>query len=164
MTGPTIKRSGAVPVNLVNAKNILLLFPADRPEQRKAVEKWGEKTRNGQRDVQLVGYFAGEVKPTNADFTAITRQSLNWYGTPRGETVNRYLKADCDLLLRIGPVTHKVMDYLAAIKNADLKVGPFNRKSFPIYQLQFDGQANTDLNDQLAAIETIFSFTNAQPT
>lgn len=162
-TGPIPKKSGAAPVNLAGAKNVLLLFPADRSEDRKVAEKWKEATRNGQRQVHLVGYFSKDVGTANYDFPAITIKANNWYGVPQGEVVERYLKEHCDLLIRIGPSTHKIMDYLAAIKKSDLKVGPFHAESSPFYQLQFDGRANTDLKDQLAAIETIFSFTNAKP-
>lgn len=152
-------------VNIKTAKKLTILFPADRAADRKSVEKWKANDHKPNRKVTLVGYFSKDFGTAEFDFTAISIKENTWYGAPAGEMTKRFLGEDCDLLIRLGPRGHQQLDFLAASKSAELKVGPFDPKlDTPIYQLEFDAQAHEDLQDQLAAIESIFSFTNAKPS
>ena len=111
-----------------------------------------------------MGHFAKDFGTAAYDFTAISPKEKTWFGAPKGEMTKRYLEEECDLLIRLGPPTHHRLDYLAAVKRASMKVGPYRPEHTHIYQLQFDGETHTALSDQLSAIEAIFSFTNAEPT
>ncbi|NJC28423.1 DUF6913 domain-containing protein [Neolewinella antarctica] len=162
---PEALKAGEKPVNLATATQVLVLFPADKATDRKVVEDWKETTRSATCVVNMAGYFARETGVKDADLLRITAQERNWYGVPVGAPTKRYFEAACDLLIRLGPAGHRELNYLAASKRASLKVGPHDpNENTPIYQLQFDGRANGDLISQLAAIEAIFSYTNATST
>lgn len=150
------------PVNLTTAKNIVVLFPADDAGGRKAVDKWRDGFRKTGVKIKFAGYFAQPVGETDFGFATITPKHLNWYGVPQGDPVTAFRSLECDILLRLGPTEHKELDFLAATKTARLKVGPYRPNVDTPYHLQFDPAGITSLKDQLAVIERIFSFTNAQ--
>lgn len=152
----------AGPVNLTTARNVVVLFPADDATDRKAVDKWRDGFRKSGMKIKFTGYFAQSIGQTNFGFPAVTANDLNWYGAPRGKAVAAYRALECDVLLRLGPTVHKELDYLAATKQAHLRVGPYRPGEQTPYHLQFDSSSPTDLNAQLATIERIFSFTNAK--
>jgi len=152
------------PINTDNARCILILFPADSSGDRKAIDKWVDSHRKPGQKIKLAGFFGQDVGSTNFGFPVISPKSLNWYGIPKKESLVEIKRVDCDLLFRLGPVSHKELDYLATIQRAALKVGPFRKDIESPYQLQFDASRAESIKDQLTAIEQIFSFTNADST
>jgi hypothetical protein len=143
------------------AKEITVLFLADSAEDRKIVDKWRDANAKTDRKIKVVGYFEHEVGSTSFDFTIVSIADLNWYGVPRSKEVTRFQEESTELLLRLGPPGHKVLDFLAATQPAGLKVGPFTPDSHHPYQLQYDARNSLKLKDQFEAITQIFSFTNA---
>lgn len=152
----------ASPVNLAAAKNIVVLFPADDANDRKAVDKWRDGFRKSGVKIKFTGYFDQPIGETDFGFPAVTSKNLNWYGVPRGASVKAFRALECDVLLRLGPTKHKELDFLAATKKARLRVGPYLPDAEMPYHLQFDTSGATGLREQLAVIEHIFSFTNAK--
>ena len=151
----------ARPVNLANAGRIVLLIPADSATERKAVDKWRERMTSPTRRIKLVGVFAEDVGKVAFDFTTFSPATYNWFGAPEGPAYQAFQDLECDLLLRLGPPEHALLDYLAAVKRASVKVGPWQPEAEVDYDLQFDAGAHPQLSQQLGAIEQIFSFTNA---
>lgn len=152
----------AAPVSLLTAKNIVVLFPADDAADRKVIDKWRDGFRKSGVKIKFTGYFYQPIGGTDFGFPAVTPKDLNWYGVPQGEPVDAFRNFECDILLRLGPTEHKELDFLATTKSARLKVGPYRPEAKTPYHLQFDPKGATNLQEQLAAIEHIFSFTNAQ--
>jgi hypothetical protein len=160
---PPAKQPGEL-VNLATSKRITILFIADSAEDRKAVDKWRDTNRRTGSKIKVIGFFEQEVGSASFDFEIVSVKDLNWYGVPQGEVVKKIQRDTTDLLLRLGPTRHPVLDFLATTKPAKLKVGPFAKDSTNPYHLQFDGSLAVKLKDQLAAIEQIFTFTNATST
>jgi len=155
------RTSGGRAIHPSTAQEITVLFLADSAEDRKAVDKWRDTNAKTNCKIKVVGYFEQEVGATNFDFAVLSVKDLNWYGAPGGEEVSRFLSEKTELLLRLGPSEHKILDYLAAAKSAGLKVGPFTEDAHHPYQLQYDARNSPKIKDQFAAIAQIFSFTNA---
>jgi len=157
---PPVEKPGEK-VSLFTSKEITILFIADSAEDRKAVDKWRDTNRRSGTKIKVIGFFEQEVGSASFDFEVVSIKDLNWYGVPQGDVVKRIQSDATDLLLRLGPDRHPVLDFLATTKPAKLKVGPFAKDSTNPYHLQFDGSLSVKLKDQLAAIEQIFTFTNA---
>lgn len=143
------------------AGHLTILFLADSAEDRKVVDKWRDAHARADRKIRVLGYFEQEVGATNFDFSVVSVKDLNWYGVPTGEAVEAFRQEPTDILLRLGPATHPVLDYLAAIRPATLKVAPYTSAPPPFYQLLFDGQAQQQPGKQFLAIQQIFTHTNA---
>ncbi|WP_116106814.1 DUF6913 domain-containing protein [Lewinella sp. IMCC34191] len=145
------------PVQLRTAQRIVILFPADNAEDRKFLESWKPPGEAGRR-VTLIGYFDHEVGATSFSFKAVTVENLNWYGVPEGPTVDDLRQSKPDLLIRLGPPRHAILDYLAAVTPAGLRVGP-DTEPDNFYHIRFFPVAD-DLRAQMAMIEKTFTFTN----
>ncbi len=158
---PVRSRPGGQAIHPSTAKEITILFLADSAEDRKAVDKWRDANMETGRKIKVIGYFEQEVGSTSFDFTIVSVKDLNWYGIPGSEEVSRFQSENTELLLRLGPTKHKILDYLAATKSAALRVGPFSEDAQHPYQLQYDARNSPKIKDQFAAIAQIFSFTNA---
>lgn len=144
------------------ATRIAILFPADTSEFRKDVDRWRDRTKNHQRKIEVLGFFQQDVGSASFDFKAVSIRDLNWYGIPQGDSVKEFLDHSVDILIRLGPASHPVLDYLSSLKTAGLKVGPIAESPYPNpYHLQFDASREERPRDQLKAIERIFSYTNA---
>jgi hypothetical protein len=160
-TKPVRSQAGGRAVHPSTAKEITVLFLADSAEDRKAVDKWRDASQKSGCKIKVIGYFEQEVGSTSFDFSVVSVKDLNWYGIPGGEEVSRFQSEKTELLLRLGPPDHDILNYLAATKSANLKVGPFTENTHHPYQLQYDARKSPKLKDHFSAIAQIFSFTNA---
>ena len=113
------------PVNLNEAKRITLLFPADDADERKVIDKWRDGHKRAGRKIRVLGYFSEDTGATNFNFRSMSAKELSWAGVPEGSLVEELRKEACELLIRLGPVEHPVLDYLATVNKASLKVGPY---------------------------------------
>ena len=145
------------PVQLSTARRIAVLFPADNAEDRKFIESWRPPGTEGRR-LMLLGYFSHEVGTTSFSFKSLTVQDLNWYGVPEGPAADDLRQSHPDLLIRLGPPEHAILDYLAAVTPAGLKVGP-DTAGENYYHIRFFPDSD-DLRSQMATIEKTFTFTN----
>ena len=121
-------------------------------------------TRDPEGDTTMVTFWMPKMKSAVTarlprDFSILAVKDLNWYGAPKGEVVEKFKAESTELLIRIGPASHPVLDFLAATKKASLKVGPFTDNSDNPYHLQYDGRESLKPKDQFAAIAKIFTFT-----
>ncbi len=142
-------------------QEITILFLADSAEDRKVIDKWRDAHQQPGRKIKTYGYFEHEVGSASFDFGIVSVKDLNWFGAPQGDVVDDYKAGTTDLLIRLGPASHPVLDYLAAIKAASLKVGPYTDDPANPYHLQYDGEKFGKPKDQFAAVAKIFTFTNA---
>ncbi len=66
--------------------------------------------------------FEADVNPPPYTNT-ITTEDLNWWGLPRPDKVDEFIKIKFDLLLNIALEQSLVLDYITALSNARFKVG-----------------------------------------
>jgi hypothetical protein len=66
--------------------------------------------------------FEEDVNPPPYTNT-ITTADLNWWGLPRHEKVDEFLKINFDVLLNVAVQQSLVLDYITALSNARFKVG-----------------------------------------
>lgn len=143
------------------ATDITIVFPADSADDRKVVDKWRDAHQRPGCKIRAIGYFGQDVGAASFDFVMVTPKDKNWYGIPESDAIRVFKTEPTELLIRLGPAEHDVLDYLAATKKAALKVGPYTENSNNPYHLMYDASQSEKLKDQLATIAHIFSFTNA---
>ena len=155
----------STPVHPETAEEITLLFIADDADERKLISNWRDQFQRPGRKVTALGYFSQPTGTTSFDFTALSPKDLNWFGAPGGPVVDRFLRESTDLVLALGPPDHPVLDYLAALKPARLRVGPLTSAPDAPYHIQYDapGGLKASVRQRLATIEAIFAYTNAVP-
>lgn len=150
-------------VNPATASCVAVLFPADDVNARRIVERYKESRRREGLRTELMGFFQREINEAGVGFDHFSSKDLNWYGVPQGSDVDKFLSRSCDLLITLGPAGQYQLDYLAALKDTGLRVGPYTGETDNPYDVQFGaGRSNKpDFQEQLRQIENIFKVTNA---
>ena len=132
------------------AKTIAVIFDATKVETRKTIETFVQKLRNKGKRVTLFAFFNGKEKPSLA-FNFFNKKEVNWYGIPKGETVNKFLNETFDLLYCLFNGEHLPLEYIGAMTQSHFKVGPYTDDLIR-YDLMIDTE-NIDLQDFIHNIE-----------
>ncbi|MEM9835817.1 MAG: hypothetical protein AAF828_04915 [Bacteroidota bacterium] len=149
-------------VNPATAKCVAVLFVADDPQHRKVVESYRQKRKKEGLRTELLGFFVTPINDAGVNFDHFTSKDLNWYGVPGGNYVDKFLARSCDLLITLGPAGHPQLDYLASIKDTNLRVGPYTESFDNPYDVLYNTKnKTTEPHEQLNQIEKIFKVTNA---
>jgi len=152
-------------VNPATAKYVAVLFPADSADDRKLLEEYRRQRKLDGLRTEVLGYFTADVGSATFGIDHFSAKELNWYGAPQGSAVEKFLSRPCDLLITLGPAGHRQLDYLAALKKAGLRVGPYTESPENPYDVMFSTRRKAaGLKDQLNQIERIFKVTNATAT
>jgi hypothetical protein len=153
------------PVNPATAKCVAVLFNADDLDDRKTAENYRQARKKVGLKTELLGYLTREVNAAGLNFDHFTTKDLNWYGVPGGSSVGKFLERPCNLLIALGDDYHPQRDFLAAIKNTDLRVGPYTENPDNPYDVQYTTKgAAAEPKEQLNQIDKIFKVTNAATT
>jgi hypothetical protein len=137
-------------INPKEAKTIALLFDATKNETRKIVESFAQKLRNKGKKVTLFAFFNGKEKPDLA-FKFFNKKETNWYGIPKGETVEAFLNTTFDLMYCLFNEPHLPLEYVGAMAQAHFKAGSYT-DDLTRYDLMIDTQ-NADLEELIHQIE-----------
>lgn len=148
------------------SRHLAIIFPADNADDRKLIEKIRADRRKEGLQTRLLGYFSTPVeKNGNYNFPYFSTKDLNWYGVPQGAEVDIFLSDSCDILYVFGKAADAKMDYIARLKNASLRVGPFTHEDDTDnpYNIRLvnDGKLN-GVKGQLNQINRIFKIINVK--
>lgn len=148
-------------VNLDTAKTVGILFDATELDDRNVVLKYAKALKDQGKRVRTLGYFDNKLENENFTFSHFNRKKLDWALRPTGEAVMTFMKEQLDLLLTIDPLTKFHMEYIAALSNAHLKVGPYTDNTY-CYDLMIDAGAGSNLHSFINQIEHLLKKTNVR--
>ncbi len=149
-------------VHPLEAKCVALLFIADDADDRKAVEAYQQARKKAGLRTEILGFFSVEVNQAAYSFDQFSKHDLNWYGIPKGANVEKFLERPCDLLITLGRTAQAQLDYLAALKQTKLRVGPHTGLNDNPYDVQFFIPiSGMSVAAQFRQIDQIFKVTNA---
>jgi hypothetical protein len=132
------------------AKTIALVFDATKNDTRKIVESFAQKLRNKGKKVTLFAYINIKEKPS-MPFKFFNKKEVNWFGIPKGETVQQFLNDTFDMLYCLFNGENLPLEYIGALAQAHFKVGPYTHDLIR-YDLMIDTQ-NDDLQEFIHQIE-----------
>lgn len=161
-----LKQRRSIPskaVNLENAKKIGLLFDATEADQRKIALDFAEKWQKQKKQFRLLGFFNSKLKNENFTFDHYNLKDVNWFGAPAGETVNKFLAEDFDLLIHLSTHPNLQMEYISLLAVAPLKIGP-PPASISGYDLMFEVAASSGLKQFIQQMEIFLQKINTSPS
>lgn len=151
--------TGKGEANLNNAETVGILFDATELSVRDVVLEYAEKLRKRSKRVKLLGYFDDLTDSENYPFDYYNRRQVDWAFRPAGQKVQDFLKHDFDLLMNINTVSLVHTEYIAALSNAKLRVGPFTEHTY-CYDLMIDLDPRSGLKQFIEQAETLLGKTN----
>ena len=124
-------------VTYESAQTIGILFEATELNQREVVLRFSKKLKEKNKKVKLLGFFNNKLEVSNYSFKAFNKNEIDWLMRPKGEAVENFNKNTFDVLISIYDGENLPLEYIAALSQAHLRVGPYTDNTY-CYDLMFD--------------------------
>ena len=148
----TKKNVSGKKVNLESAHKIGILFDATDLNNRKTILDYVETLKDRRKAVKLLGFFDNRLKDNNFTFRHFNRDNIDWTMRPKGDQIEDFISQNYDLLININPTSTKATEYITALANAELKVGPLTDNNY-CYDLMLDTENNIEIQQFIKQIE-----------
>lgn len=146
-------------VNFEEAQTVGLIFDATDNDKRQTALSYAEKLSKLGKKVKLLGFF--DSKQDSADFTFgyFNRKNIDWALRPGGKNVETFLQGAYDILITLNPLTNEHVEYISALANAHLKIGPSTNNIY-CYDLMIDVRNKNSVMDFIREMEQLLTKTN----
>ena len=141
---------GTIDFNKV--KTIGILFDGTNPENEFIVNTFIEQLSKKGKKVELLGFVPKNNQALNTTYTSFCYQDLDIFKRPKNQKVNDFIQQPFDILINLTPVNHLQLDFVAALSNAKLRVGPYTNRTF-CYDLMIDHNEKSNLNSYIKQID-----------
>lgn len=141
------------------AKSIGILFDANEPNHRKRILKYADDLRKKGKQVRLLGYLSQQQEEQEFPFRAFTPKQQDWRYAPNGEEVTEFMKQPFDLLFFLGQKTALWSEYISALSNAQLRIGPPTEHTYA-YDLMIEVPDSAGLSAFITQMENLLGKTN----
>lgn len=148
-------------VNLKTATTIGILFDATEVDQRDEVLTYAQKLKKQGKKVQLLGFFNNKQDGDHFTFSHFNRSAFDWALRPKGEAVKDFISTPFDLLITLDTDAKLYAEYVAALSEAHLRVGPYTPKTY-CYDLMIDAGPKTKLSFFIKQMELLLQRTNTK--
>ena len=113
------------------------------------------------KKVQLLGFFDNKQAGESFTFPYFNRKAIDWALRPSGKEVQEFLKEPFDLLITLDVQSKKYAEYIAALSNAHLRVGPYTPNTY-CYDLMLDAGRSSTLTFFIQQLELFLQRTNTR--
>lgn len=144
-----------------DARTIGILFNATHLDNRKIALKFADKLKKRSKKVKLLGFFDNQMGDENFTFDHFNRKHLDWALRPKSGVVDKFLQQPFDYLINIDPQTSLHSEYITALSQAHLKVGPYTEQTY-CYDLMIDTKDKSNLWNFIQQIELLLEKTNTK--
>ena len=139
--------------NLNNAKTIGLLFFIENNNKYKHALETIKSFQEKNLKVQALGFINEKNYPAYFHpmiyFNIFTLKDINWYGKPKTNTVQNFIKMDYDILIDMSAGDHFILKYIAGLSAARFKVGRFGDENDKYYDLMIMMDKNLRFDDYI---------------
>jgi hypothetical protein len=128
------------------AQWIGILYDATSPERCEKIQAFAKQLEDTGKQVTLLGFINEKKQNIDVSFDYFCKNNLTWTGTPQGKLVENFLTKSYDLLYILHPKSTLAFEYIAALTDAALKVGPC-AKYFDAYDFMLEANKQTTIED-----------------
>lgn len=140
------------PVPFESAQSIGVLFDATEQANRDQVTPFIEGLKRKGKSVSPIGFFNNKQDASSFSFKGFNKNDLDWLGRPKKEILETYLAKPFDILICIYQEECLPIEYIAALSNAHLRVGPHTDNTY-CYDLIIDTTNNNSIQHFLKEVE-----------
>lgn len=146
-------------VNFEEAQTVGLIFDATDNDKRQTALSYAEKLGKLGKKVKLLGFFDSKQDSPDFTFGYFNRKNIDWALRPGGKSVESFLQGAYDVLITLNPLTNQHAEYIAALANAHLKIGPSTENIY-CYDLMIDVRNKNSVLDFIREMELLLTKTN----
>lgn len=147
-------------INFGNSKSIGIIFDSSLEGAEKTVRQYCDKLAKAGKHTHVLAYV-NDTKPLeNFSFKQFNKTNLNWYFEPKGEEVNTFLDAKYDIFINLSLNHLPVLEYITAMANASLRVGPGPEEKKVFYDLMIDAKSANHLNSFIGQVDYFLNLIN----
>ncbi len=157
------------PVDFSQARSMGLLIDSRLPEVMDTVRDFvnrleqgpGSKmARNKYREVKLLAYFNDRAPHENFPFKSFNKKETDWIGRPKSPAAIEFMQTPFDILVNLSIAQLRPLEYISALSNAQLRVGPATAKTY-CYDLMIDTAGQDNLAHYIQQIELYLTRLNS---
>ena len=149
--------------NFNTARSAVLLFDTGNRESFQVIKDFRNFLEEKGIRCSAYGYVAEKEIPQEMlfwkSYSFITRNDLNWYRRPSGETVESFYAQDPDILFDLTSEVPLELQYLVQLSKARFKIGVFTEEEND-YDLMINLTGRTDVGYLTEQIEHYVSILN----
>ncbi len=135
---------------LSNAKSVGILYEATSEHEFKTVKKFVIELKKTVPTVRSLGYVDKKelddfhIQPI--EFGFFCKKDLDWYGKPKPDVIDDFLKYDFDILIDLQLAETIPLKFISSISSARFKAGRKPLREPEIYDLMLDIEPYTSLS------------------
>jgi len=148
-------------VSFESAKTVSILFEATDLNAREVALTYAKKLKKRGKKVRLLGFFDNKLENPNFTFPHFNRKNIDWAQRPNGQNVEDFIKEKTDIFINLATQTTRHTEYIAALTNAPLRVGPCTDQTI-CYELMIDLAKPKTLEAFIKEAEKILKITNTR--
>lgn len=157
-----ILKAGALQRNTKNfdeAKSIGILYFAETEEERLQIENLTKDLKAKGKDVQRLTFFVNKKKiPVDFDCNFFTNSEISLLGKIKSENVLSFASIKFDFLFCLYPENIPALDKVAALSNANCRIGPYSEQKEVLLEYMVKFNQDTTMK---AKIDTLLHYVNA---
>jgi hypothetical protein len=109
--------------NLRTAKTIAILFDASEQIFCQHIKEWSAAIENSGKHIQLMGFIAHPQATDNLGFPWYSSKDFTLTGRCKNDALDRFVSSKPHLLVSVNPKDLLPISILAAMSNAEMKIG-----------------------------------------
>lgn len=133
-------------------KTIGILFDGSQVENEVIVNDFIAQLNAKGKQVELLGFVPKNNQALNTDYTSFCLHDLDFFKRPNNQKVQEFIQQPFDILINLTPLNHLQLDFIAALSNAKLRVGPYTDRTH-CYDLMIDHNEKSNLNSYIKQID-----------
>lgn len=147
-------------VGINKIDSVCILFDGTDENERKIIHKFKKLINpSGSKIVKSLAFINNRLALDNVDYDAYNLKDVNWYGIPKSDKTDTFIKYEFDLLIVLCKKMLPHFEYIIAHSNTRFIVGPSITRSTQYFHMTVDSQDIDDTNELIQkfikAIETI---------
>lgn len=149
-----LSRRNTIPETLDfnKVRTIAIIFDGTKSENEVIVKDFMAQLNKNGKKVELLGYLPTNLQSLNADYNSFCKNDLDFFRFPKSKRVDEFIDQPFDILINLSTTNQMQLDFIAALANAKLRVGPYTERTH-CYDLMIDHNEKSNLNSYIKQID-----------
>lgn len=155
------ERVERVPGTFATATTFGILFDRTLPTSEAIIQEYAEELHKQGKKVELLAYVDDKERHAEFEYKHFNKRDLNFFFQPNVDIVTKFAAKKFDILLCLFTGDVLPLEYVAAISQANMRVGRYSDDKVHCYDLMIDTLANEDLKYLVKQADHFIKIVNA---